>query len=347
MPIATTLPLRATAQMLASFYIVASLLGAAGLAQWAGRAEEGSAQRALEPPLDGWARLCTAIGATGLDRSLLAWTAARVADVAADSAGDDVAAGQLAGLLAAAEQVAEHESPVSPLPAPAQPRLAAAMPAAQGPAPVAVQAPEASTRTVLLTGDSLMAVGLAQGIAQVLRDDPAFALVRGYRSATGLSRPDYFDWPGALKSYVRKYRPDVVLVAMGGNDAQGFRSEGKVLHFATPAWDKAYRDRVAEFLRIARSSGAKVLWIGAPTMRTAAFTTSMGRLNRLVREAMVDVGGCEYLDPTPFITASGQFAAYLPDGRGRQTKVRTDDGVHMTNQGAVRVATGVANWLRR
>jgi hypothetical protein len=171
--------------------------------------------------------------------------------------------------------------------------------------------------------------------------------VRGYRSATGLSRPDYFDWPKALDRLMAKHQPACVVVAMGGNDAQGFRHDKKVLHFGSSAWDDAYRGRVESLLGVSLKHGANLLWLSAPKMRSSAFSTSMAHLNRLVQEAAAKVQSTTYLDINPFITdPKGEFAAYLADAKGRSQRIRTEDGMHLTDGAGRRLAPAVERWIR-
>ena len=39
---------------------------------------------------------------------------------------------------------------------------------------------------------------------------------------TGLTRPDYYNWPAELQADLPKYSPQVVVVMMGANDPQDF-----------------------------------------------------------------------------------------------------------------------------
>ena len=65
--------------------------------------------------------------------------------------------------------------------------------------------------------------------------------------ATGLERPDVYNWFERIKEVMRKDRPDVVVVAFGGNDDRsmtGVPAGVSLGSFAGPAWVKEYRRRV-------------------------------------------------------------------------------------------------------
>src|SRR4029079_14457880 len=46
-----------------------------------------------------------------------------------------------------------------------------------------------------------------------------------YKISSGLSRPDFFDWPSHFAQQIPAVTPDIVVVTFGGNDAQGLRNK--------------------------------------------------------------------------------------------------------------------------
>ena len=48
-----------------------------------------------------------------------------------------------------------------------------------------------------------------------------------YKVSSGLSRPDFFDWPTYFAQRIPAVNPDIVVVTFGGNDAQGLRNLDK------------------------------------------------------------------------------------------------------------------------
>ncbi len=336
------------------FYLVAAVLGAEPLLNWARAGQQDSWRNASEEALQRWATWVAPTGLSGAHGPLAKATAAWVAALAATHGHDPSLLAQAAHEVArdvpppaAAGQPAEVAQPRANEPEPgatpplAQEPLEAETEVAAGPA-------TAGAKSVLLVGDSLMSVGLAPGILAELKGNEAFQVVRASRCATGLSRPDYFDWQGNIKKLIVKHKPDYVVVAMGGNDAQGFREAGDVLHMGSPAWDTAYQGRVESFAKSATASGAKLLWVGIPKVRSEPFWSNLKRLNTLAQAGLAKVGGTSYLDASTFLTTSdGKFATYLPDDKGREVKVRSGDGIHLTQPGGARVAKGVVEWLKQ
>ncbi|MEZ4269846.1 MAG: DUF459 domain-containing protein, partial [Myxococcota bacterium] len=72
---------------------------------------------------------------------------------------------------------------------------------------------------VLLLGDSNIYGALGKEIQRAL---PAvgFHVVRRGKPTSGLARPDFFDWFDTARELIGRYRPDVVIVMLGGNDGQ-------------------------------------------------------------------------------------------------------------------------------
>src|SRR5439155_25543933 len=66
-----------------------------------------------------------------------------------------------------------------------------------------------------------------------------------FRSSTGLSRPDYFDWPAHFREELVRLRPEAVVVMFGANDAQAFELDGDALAFRSASWEAEYRRRVS------------------------------------------------------------------------------------------------------
>ena len=71
---------------------------------------------------------------------------------------------------------------------------------------------------MLVVGDSF-AQELEIGLAPVT-DSRYFRIIQKGLQSTGLSRPDYYNWPSALQVFMTQYHPDIVLIMLGGNDAQ-------------------------------------------------------------------------------------------------------------------------------
>ena len=72
---------------------------------------------------------------------------------------------------------------------------------------------------------------------------------------------------------------------IGANDAQDFLGPPDV-PYTSPQWNTLYAQRVAQFMQIAQSGGATVVWVGMPPMQNPALNAQMSDVNAVVqREA--------------------------------------------------------------
>jgi hypothetical protein len=237
------------------------------------------------------------------------------------------------------------------IPKPPQQTSPAPAPAAQ-PVPIAASIPEVTplpplgpippghTRQVALVGDSMMAVGLSAVLLRTTATDPKLHLVKAFRSGTGLARPDVFDWLTEYPAMIGKAHPDVVIVALGANDAQGYvDSNGQVLTFGTDAWIASYRNRVATFINLLEQTGRQIIWIGLPPMRSPLYDSHTEIINRITYSVVRTYPNATWWNPTPYIgTPDGNFRdlGYIesPTGHREIAHLRADDGIHLSDSGA-------------
>jgi hypothetical protein len=194
---------------------------------------------------------------------------------------------------------------------------------------------------VLIVGDS---IGLDMGGA--LQSDLAgtgvvSAALDG-RESTGLTRPDYFNWPAELTTDIKADSPQVVVVMIGANDAQDFLGPPDT-PYTSAAWNGLYAQRVAQFMQIASSTGAAVVWVGMPPMQNPALSTQMTDLNTVVKQqAAVVKPPVTYIDTDKSLgTPTGGYTAFTTNAAGQIVNTRTPDGTHLTPGGSQVVAQQV------
>jgi uncharacterized protein len=202
-----------------------------------------------------------------------------------------------------------------------------------------------------VAGDSLVVVpGFA--IVEAADASPVLEPVGNVdgRIATGLERPDVFDWFEHVRREVRRLRPKAVVLGLGGNDDHGYMTgvpEGVSLDgFGGPVWTSEYRRRVAGLMDTVSREGAFLVWLGLPITRDPDQSTRFDTINAIVQqEARKRAGRAAYLDTyTRFAGDDGGFAEYLPNAAGRLVRVRGRDGVHFERAGGEIIAREV---LRR
>jgi hypothetical protein len=256
--------------------------------------------------------------------------------------------GAVAGLLAvvrgdaSADPVQAHTGIVTTAPSSTIPPTTQVM-AAWSPSP-------GDPARVLIVGDS-DAGAFGPSLLRLLESTGVVTTTLDYKVSSGLSRPDFFDWPARLREQLAELDPHVVVATFGGNDAQDVNVEGRSVPVADPAWTQAYGARVREVLDLMLADDRHVVWVGIPNASSASFT------QRLVvqRDAVVAELGrhphrtrIRYVDTwSRFAGRSGGYADYIVDPRdGQGKKVRAADGFHLNMAGADILAGDIFNELR-
>jgi hypothetical protein len=154
------------------------------------------------------------------------------------------------------------------------------------------------------------------------------------RIASGLERPDVFNWFTHVRDVMREKKPRAVVLMFGGNDDHGFMTglaEGiEITSFGSSSWTREYRRRVAGLMDTVTRQGAFLVWIGLPITRDAEQTARFDRINAILQsEAERRPGRVAYLDTYFFFAGDdGGYAQYVTDDSGQLVKMRADDGVH-------------------
>jgi lysophospholipase L1-like esterase len=200
---------------------------------------------------------------------------------------------------------------------------------------------------VVVVGDSL-ATGLGIALERVLK--PSLVRVsRQGRISTGLARPDYFDWPAALKEIVDNFRPDLIVIMLGENDNQALRTPSgqEETPVGTFGWPQAYQRRVGDFMGLATSKGARVVWVGLPIVSDTGRWGIIERQNSVFEGAAKQVRNVAYLDTWKmFSSPGGGYTAYYREGGGSVEQVRESDGLHFNFAGYDLLARAVAELAR-
>jgi hypothetical protein len=188
-------------------------------------------------------------------------------------------------------------------------------------------------------GDSMSQV-LGESVSRLAG---AFEIVdteQDSRVSTGLSRPDYFDWPAHLDEVLQHSDPDVVVVMFGANDAQGLEADDGVHGFGEPGWVREYRRRVAGTMELLTADPDRlVVWVGQPSARDAEFGDRMRRINEIYAAEAEGRPNLVFVDTwTMFNDAQGGFTDVLPNASGDLVDMRQGDGFHFTVPGGDRLA---------
>lgn len=259
----------------------------------------------------------------GRDRSLYIWHPVqdiahitqlhrirRLGDLLVGDDGDDGQAGDLA----------------SAVPADADDRLPHVRPELRSPT-------VADPLRVYIGGDSVVR-DAGQSFLRLSADDKRLRTALHYEIATGLARPDHFDWPSTLVGDAAALHPEVAVLMFGGNDAQGIVGpDGQVFgQVDSPGWRSEYGRRVAAVMDALHARDRVIFWVGQPPMRDGDFDRRISVINEVVAEQAADRPWVTYVDPATVLGGpDGRYVDRLP---GLDADVRQSDGIHLSRLGA-------------
>jgi uncharacterized protein len=158
--------------------------------------------------------------------------------------------------------------------------------------------------------------------------------------ATGLERPDVYNWFDRIRQVMKKDKPNVVVAAFGANDDHSYMTglpPGVSLgDFGSAAWIREYRRRVGGFMDTVIRGGGFIVYLGMPIVQSPNESRDFDLINRILyQEAKKRPTGAVYVD-TWYQFAdpkTGGFAEYLKNAHGELVKVRANDGVHFEPAG--------------
>jgi hypothetical protein len=199
---------------------------------------------------------------------------------------------------------------------------------------------------VLILGDSL-GIDMGGPLQNDLANTGVVQATLDARESTGLTRPDYFNWPAELQTDLGTARPQVVVVMIGANDPQDFPGPPDV-PYSSPQWNVLYAGRVAAFMHLAQSEGATVLWVGMPPMQRPQLSSELADIDALdQRQAALSTPPVHFISSWTLLgTPQGAYTPFITNGAGQVVNVRTPDGIHLTPAGGEVLAQTVLNYLR-
>jgi hypothetical protein len=233
-----------------------------------------------------------------------------------------------------------------PPPSTAAPGITVPPPPPPPTAPPAKQVFDVNHRLrVYLAGDSLAEVP-GQEFLNLVTGVNSLTVPNGVdkKISSGLSRPDYFDWPARILDQVKAIDPNVVVLTFGANDDQAVQApDGKKHGFGSPGWITEYRRRVGGLMDAIVSQNRSVFWVGIPVVRDPARWAHYQLIDQVYSsEAAARPGKVFFIDTTPIVAGpQGEYEDYLPDASGQTRRVRSADGIHVERPGGRLIADAV------
>jgi uncharacterized protein len=229
---------------------------------------------------------------------------------------------------------------------PTGPSSTVTSPTTGGTAPDNTHPTAANPLPVLILGDSL-GIDMGGPLQNDLVNTGVVQATLDARESTGLTRPDYFNWPAELQTDLGTTHPQVVVIMIGANDPQDFPGPPDV-PFTSPQWNVMYAARVADFMKLAQSGGATVIWVGMPPMQNAALSSKMSDVDAVdQQQAALRKPAVNFISTWTLLgTAQGTYAPFITNASGQVINVRTPDGIHLTPAGGEVLSQTVLNYLR-
>jgi hypothetical protein len=203
-----------------------------------------------------------------------------------------------------------------------------------------------NAQSILVMGD-FIASGLADGLKTAYKANPNISIVKKTRGSSSLARPDFYDWFSAVPQLVGEVNPKMIVFGIGASDRQDIRVDGKSVRFDTDPWWVEYRKRVSDLALLLKQQNVPVLWVGVPSFKFTKMTADVLAFNGIYRNEIEKVGG-NFVDIWEgFVDENGKFIYTGSDIKGQQVRLRSSDGVNLTNAGKRKLAFYVEKPITR
>jgi hypothetical protein len=192
---------------------------------------------------------------------------------------------------------------------------------------------------VLVTGDSMM-----QNLDTILEDRLAHSasVTSDVRPGAALSHNVGVDWPQLAHQQVARVHPRATIVFLGANDAYDIGN----VRCCGPDWQAAYGRKAYDVMRTyAQGGGGNVIWVAIPIPRDERRQPAAVAVNAALRGAAKKVPGTAILPADEIFTPGGEYRDTITY-KGREVRVREQDGLHLSLAGARIAADYVLALLR-
>jgi len=199
---------------------------------------------------------------------------------------------------------------------------------------------------ILVIGDSL-GDDLWQGLYRAFQEDKNLEFINRSKATGGLVRSDSNSWESQVTDILKNDSFQIAVMMFGANDDQAIKTGKDWLKVGSEPWRQAYGERVEAIIKKLRAANIAVYWVGLPVMRSPDQSADAEMMNEVFREKAF-INSAKYIDTwNGFTDESGRFSAYGPDMSGQVKRLRSDDGVHFTERGSLKLAHFVEKEMRR
>ncbi len=203
-----------------------------------------------------------------------------------------------------------------------------------------------NARVVMVIGD-FMADGLAQALADDYAQAPGVKIVDDAKGSSGLVRNDFYDWPKEIGPLMDDAHPAVVVVMLGSNDRQPMSLAGNREPPRSDAWTSEYVKRVEALTKAVTERRIPMIWVGQPAFKYSSMSSDMLAFNDIYQRVVESAHG-DFVDIWDgFVDENGAFTMTGPDISGQPVRLRSDDGISLSNAGKSKVAFYVEKPLNK
>jgi hypothetical protein len=182
-------------------------------------------------------------------------------------------------------------------------------------------------------GDSL-AGSLGPSLGRMTADTGVVQPVYFSKVSSGLSTPDFWNWPKHGREEMFKLDPEVTVFIVGANDTTIVTDDAS-------EWRPAYEQAVEEMMQVLIGESRTVYWVGSPILEDDD-DLAIAQINQVFRDVAARHPEVVYVDAYAlFSTPEGEYTPSVSGGEGESIRVRADDGVHFTPEGGDYLAEAV------
>ena len=185
--------------------------------------------------------------------------------------------------------------------------------------------------SVLITGDSMMQyIGM---IASQNYPKLGLKVLDLSKQSTGLLYKKSHNWAQVIKDTLTQNQGIKLLVMLiGANDPWGRSINGKFYELNSSEWREFYARRVDEIYKIAKASNVKVLWLSLPCMQKTDYAKKIELLNEIYK-SVSEQNGQIFINTSEYLCQNDEYKTHI-DIAGKRSKIRQDDGVHISKIGS-------------
>ncbi len=205
--------------------------------------------------------------------------------------------------------------------------------------------PENDTYRIQVFGDAF-AEGLLGGLVEALAPDGRLQVTRKHRTFSGIARQEFDEEIRGEEA--NRETMHIAVVMLGMADRNPIRLAGnKRISFGSEEWAVEYGRRIDRVIRMLKTRGAAIYWVGLPIVRRGDASEDIQQINEVIRERAFQ-NGVRYVDVyAGFQDEGGGYNQFGPDLNGKLQKMRDGDGVLFTQAGNAKLAHFVERDLKR